>query len=971
MRDKDPTDLRPVEIKFADSEERMVTETIDLDSLFSTHVTSSGSFDIRGGIWATTFGKVMQALPIPALLVDESFCVVVANQACRKISPNYEKIHGEPVAALFAPYSDPSKALSIVRNVFSSRKPRVLESWVEIEGSRIWGRMTFRPIRIAEDRLILALIEDLTLERKQRLHDKKHQEELEKMVKERTSDLEKVTQQLQSEISVRKRVEKRLRSSEASYRELVQGANSIILRRDLAGNIAFFNRFAQDFFGYSENEILGKNVVATILPEKDSYGRDLAEMTRDIGLNPERYANVEHENILRNGDRVWVSWTNKAITDGNGNRIGILSVGNDITQRKYAEAALRESEERYRTLFEKAGDAIFILKADNESGKIVAANHRAVVMNGYSLDELLTMSMADLDMMEHAGQIPERMPRMLATEWVEGNHLHRRKDGSVFPVESSAGCLELGKEKFILSIHRDVTERTYAEEQLRRSKETIEALLNATSDMAFLLESSGTFLAVNEQVAKQLRRRDVDLLGKSLFEVAPAGLAGVEESRFYEVIHSAKPTRFGAEQFGKFYDNNLFPVVDLEGIVIAVAVYIRDITAEKKTNELLMQSARIKAVGDMASGVAHNFNNVLQIVMNASYEVLADLELANFSEAETKMKRIIKSVSAGADTVRRLQDFAHARTDEAALSGKVFDLSSTVEQTLEILKPYWKTNPEKRGIKISLRCNLSKDCFVRGKENEMFEVVVNLIKNAVEALPRGGDIKISTYVDKDQVHLNVQDNGVGIAEANLERIFEPFWSTKGIDGIGMGLASSYGIVRRHKGEIFAESAPGHRTAFTVKLPLEKKSSGKGSRAPADRAQVAYRVLIIDDSEDSVWVLRNGLTREGQEVLASLSGHQGIEIFKNEQVDVVICDLGMPGLNGWEVGKALKDICLERGVPRPPFILLTGWGGLLDEKEKLLECGVDRILEKPFLVKNLLEIVQDLLEGRSQVAAESN
>jgi CheY-like chemotaxis protein len=187
----------------------------------------------------------------------------------------------------------------------------------------------------------------------------------------------------------------------------------------------------------------------------------------------------------------------------------------------------------------------------------------------------------------------------------------------------------------------------------------------------------------------------------------------------------------------------------------------------------------------------------------------------------------------------------------------------------------------------------------------------------------------------------------------------------------MGLASSYGIVRRHKGEIFAESTPGHRTAFTVKLPLEKKSSGKGLQAPADRAQVAYRVLVIDDSEDSVWVLRNGLAREGQEVLESLSGHQGIEIFKNEQVDVVICDLGMPGLNGWEVGKALKDICLERGVPRPPFILLTGWGGLLDEKEKLLECGVDRILEKPFLVKNLLEIVQDLLEGRSQVAAESN
>lgn len=708
MSDNDPIDFRPMQRKFLDPEERMVTETIDLDSLFTKSLSSSGSFDIRGGIWTTTFGKVMQALPIPALLIDECYRVVVSNQACRKISPNYEKIHGEPVAALFVTDSDQAKALSVVEAVFSSRKPRVLESFVEIEGKRIWGRTTFRSIRIADERLILALIEDLTLERKRRLEDKKHQENLEKLVKERTSELESATEQLRKEISVRMGVERRL----------------------------------------------------------------------------------------------------------------------------------------------------------------------------------------------------------------------------------------------------------------LKSKETVEALLNATSDMAFLMGADGTFRAVNKQVARQFSAPEVKLLGKSIFELAPDGFAGVQKGRFHEVMHSAKPVRFEAEQFGRFYDNNLFPVVDLEGIVVAVAVYVRDVTAEKKTNELLMQSARIKAVGDMASGVAHNFNNVLQIVINAAYDILADLELDNLSEAKTNIKRIIKSALAGADTVRRLQDFAHARTGEATVGGEVFNLSSTVEQTLEILKPCWKTNPEKRGIKIRLHQNLSRDCLVRGKENEIFEVVVNLIKNAVEALPSGGDIKISTSVDDVQVCLKIQDNGVGIAEANLENIFEPFWSTKGVDGIGMGLASSYGIVKRHKGAIFVKSTAGHRTEFTVKLPLEKKSSEKMEQPPANRAQCSYRVLVIDDSEDSVWVLRNGLARSGQEVLAAVSGRQGIDIFKNEQVDAVICDLGMPEINGWDVGKTLKQICMERGVPKPPFILLTGWGGLLDEKEKLLECGVDRIVEKPYPVKNLLELVRDLVEGQS-------
>lgn len=713
MRNRNRNDSQPFEEAPEVRVGRDVTETINLDALFTKELTTSGSFDIRSGIWTTTFGKVMQVLPIAALLIDDFYNIAVSNQACRKISIDHERIHGMPFTSLFPNRTDAAEAYSVMEEVFASRKPRVLESVVEIQKRRIWGRTTLRPIRIAQERLILALIEDLTLEKRQSLLDKKRKEELEKQVKDRTSELEQTAERLHDEIVRRKGIETRL----------------------------------------------------------------------------------------------------------------------------------------------------------------------------------------------------------------------------------------------------------------LKSKETIEALLNATSDVAFLLGADGTLLAVNKQVGGHFPLPNSDLLGKSIFELVPTEIPGVEESRFHEALHSASPLRFEAEQLGRFYDNNFYPVVDPEGTVIAVAVYIRDITSERKTNELLMQSARIKAVGDMASGVAHNFNNALQIVMNAAYEALADLESDDVSEAKSKIKRIIKSASAGADTVRRLQDFAHARTDKAAVSGKVFDLSSTVEQTIDILKPYWKTRPEKRGTKITLHHDLTRNCLVRGKENEMFEVAVNLVKNAVEALPSGGEIKISTYVDNNHAYLKVQDNGIGIPETNLERIFEPFWSTKGVDGIGMGLASSYGIVRRHKGEILAESAPNQGTAFTVKLPLEKNRSEKRPSPQTHQTELACRVLVIDDSEDSVWVLRNALTRVGQEVLTALSGRQGIDVFRQSSVDVVICDLGMPEINGWDVGKTVKEICLERGTAKPPFILLTGWGGLLDEKEKLIECGVDRIVEKPFLVQNLLEIVQDLLKDQEQFQNE--
>ena len=177
------------------------------------------------------------------------------------------------------------------------------------------------------------------------------------------------------DITERKKVEKALEANEAKYRELVQNANSIILRMDPKGKVTFFNEFAQMFFGYTEEEMLGCSVVGTILPETESSGRDLDFMIKDIGIHPEKYINNENENMRRNGERVWVAWTNKAIRDGNGKVIEILCIGNDITEHRQLESLLEESEERYRRLFETANDGILLL--EKHEGKITHANPAA------------------------------------------------------------------------------------------------------------------------------------------------------------------------------------------------------------------------------------------------------------------------------------------------------------------------------------------------------------------------------------------------------------------------------------------------------------------------------------------------------------------------------------------------------------------------------------------------------------------
>lgn len=208
---------------------------------------------------------------------------------------------------------------------------------------------------------------------------KSYLEHLEKEVSSRTKDLEKANEYLKQEINERKLTEDALRESETKYRELVQNASSIILRMDPEGNVTFFNEFAQSFFGYTEDEIFGKNVVGTIVPEADSTGQDLAAMILDLGSHPENYSSNENENIRRNGQRVWVSWTNKAIEDENGRVLEILCVGNDITENKrverkrsLAEQALkkREAELEEQTLnLEEANAALKVLLAHRDLDK--------------------------------------------------------------------------------------------------------------------------------------------------------------------------------------------------------------------------------------------------------------------------------------------------------------------------------------------------------------------------------------------------------------------------------------------------------------------------------------------------------------------------------------------------------------------------------------------------------------------------
>lgn len=219
---------------------------------------------------------------------------------------------------------------------------------------------------------------------------------------------------------------------------------------------------------------------------------------------------------------------------------------------------------------------------------------------------------------------------------------------------------------------------------------------------------------------------------------------------------------------------------------------------------------------------------------------------------------------------------------------------------------------------------------------------------------------MKTFVRGGMVVLQIHDNGDGIRAENLPHIFEPFFTTKGFDGTGMGLASSFGIVRRHRGDIRALSEEGEGATFMVTLPRAKEVSQRTPIVPKGLS-TGLRILVIDDNEQLVSVLKSGLETCKQEVFVALSGAEGIKIFGNHSVDIVICDLGMPGMNGWEVCKRLRALCLEKELRKPPFIILTGWGDMKDKPHFCSESGVDLVVEKPVAIPELLKFIGDLAD----------
>jgi two-component system, cell cycle sensor histidine kinase and response regulator CckA len=615
------------------------------------------------------------------------------------------------------------------------------------------------------------------------------------------------------------------------------------------------------------------------------------------------------------------------------------------------------SEENFRAIFENAPEAIYII--DAQTHRILDCNPFTAEWLGYPREQILSAKVEDI-LEPGASGIPENIRKALDAGKV---HILERRfqkmDGSLADAEVTGTLIVYQGKTCFVALVRDVTERKQIEE-LSRYKELFE---NVT-DPVFINDTRGRFLEVNDVACSSLGFSREELLQMALRDLTSPGQIGVLVEAA-ERLQRHKNVQFELDVQTCVgipipYEINSSRIRYKGGpCVLSVA---RNLSIRKKMEETLVKTERLLAVGEMASGVAHNFNNLLQMIMGSGEAALSKLGGGKIRECREAIEGILNACRRGSGIVRRIKDFTLSKTNGMDES-QIFDLEELASEALELTTPLWKAIPEPRKYRVNVvKCS---GCYIRGKPTEIFEALVNLIKNAIEAMPAGGTLTIVSYIRDDRVYLEIADTGFGIAKENFQRIFEPFFTTKGSRSTGLGLSSSYGFINRHQGEIKVHSTLGEGTTFTLIFPKSQKvrQEKKITVTPPQVAKIKF--LLIDDEANILRSMEMFFEDSEIEILTAKTSSEGLKAIRNNTLDVVLCDLGMDDMNGLEVGKAIKEHCRKVGHPKIPFILYTGLDKQI-EPRILEESGVDRVVQKPIACEKLLHIIQSVVTEQSPV-----
>ncbi len=770
---------------------------------------------------------------------------------------------------------------------------------------------------------------------------------------------------LEHEIGHRKRVEQALREAEEYLRLMVESVKDFaIFTIDPQGRIVSWNPGAERLFGYPEPEILGQHLDTLFTPEDRAGGVPEREIATAIAKGR---ASDERWHQCKDGGRFFASGVVTPIFDEDNKLRGFTKIARDITERKQAEEAVREAAVRLKAIVETAVDGIITI---DEQGIVESMNSAAERIFGYTHDEIVGQNIATLmsepERDEHSHHLDEYLrtgrQKILGTiREVRG----RRKDGSLFPMELAVSETRLGVRRIFTGIVRDITEFKKAIEerlQLLNELEGERALLNSLLDNAPVgfgfFDHELRYLRLNPAMAEMNGVPINAHIGRSLVEVLPNLSPEVAES-FRQVLQSGQSIvnkevvgeapRGPGEQ--RYWLCNFYPVKLPDGTMLGAGVVVADIDDRKRMEEALKDADLRK--DQFLAMLAHELRNPLAPISNAVQ--IMQLEGPNGRNFRWSTEVIEDQIKHMTRMVDDLLDVSRITRGKVDLQKETISLADVVELAAEASRPLIEDYRHQLTIELP-----AEPVLLEVDPARLAQVLSNLLNNAAKYTEEGGQISLTAEQLGKDIIIRVRDTGIGIAPDILPKIFDLFTQadrtlSRSRGGLGIGLTLVRSLVELHDGRVTAHSKGlGQGSEFVVRLPV-----ATGYRAGPHRSTAAdhlanaklpsRRILVVDDKQSNAQSLEVLLRDLGQEVYTAYDGIAALELARQHLPDVVLLDIGLPLMDGYEVARLCRE---ERELRGMVLVAMTGYGQDSDRRLSQ-EAGFDAHLVKPVKLQDLV------------------
>lgn len=647
--------------------------------------------------------------------------------------------------------------------------------------------------------------------------------------------------------------------------------------------------------------------------------------------------------IMASGTRIWESdevEVVRAAAEQVFTAIERVDLFDQVSRGKY----------EWESTFDALTDGIFIF---DHRGTLRRVNQAAAVYEGVSMPDLLGRQCCSL-LQGIEGEECRVLPvietgRPVTFELVPGR-LKRPMLVTISPIANNKiGDTDRKRPHGAVCIVRDLSELRAAEAVAREQRNFLVNLIEHASDALFTLSPDGSFIWFNDQLIR--------LSGYSREE-----LKAGDNRRFFgsrerlRIVRRFKRALAGEAQTfemhglskngdAKWLLVTYTPVYD-EGKVTSVLAIARDVTEEKIARERSAQAEKLRALGQLASGVAHNFNNILAAILG--HAQLLKRESKDEGTA-ARIDIIERAALDGAQTVKRIQGFGHKSDGDGY---RPVDLNQLVLDSTTLTQTRWRDDAQARGFSYEVTFDHQPIPLIKGSESELREVFVNLIFNALDAMPKGGRLRISTRRNGPKAQVRFTDSGIGMSREVRQRIFEPFFTTKGTAGTGLGLAVSYSIIERHGGQIDVHSIARRGSTFIVSFPTLADLTEKDNRT-RDTGIGPVRILVIDDEDMVRKAISDMLVSAGHFTDQASTGREAIEKMTSRRFDLVLTDLSMPESDGWAVARELKE-----RWPEIKIVMTTGYD-ISTETIRNHSGIVDEIILKPIHYDDLCAILSKL------------